>query len=48
MVEDGFGEAVVIMWRLERRSPNSSWTRLKVGTIRAQLSTCITTRQADW
>ena len=46
--EAGFGEAAVIMRRLERRSPNSSWTRWKTGMTRAQQSTCTTTRQADW
>lgn len=48
VAEDGSGEAVVIMWRLERRSPNSLWTRWKMGMTRAQQSTCITTRLADW
>lgn len=48
VAEDGSGEVVVTMWRLERRSPNSLWTRSKVGRIRAQQSTYITTRQADW
>lgn len=46
--EAGSGGAAVTTWPLERRSPNSSWTRWKTDTTHELRSTCTTTRQADW